>query len=48
MYDVIVIGAGPSGLNAAMRMAEGGLNIVVLERKSEIGKHIICTGILGK
>jgi geranylgeranyl reductase family protein len=48
MYDVIVIGAGPSGLNAAKRLAEGGLNVVVLEKKSEIGIHTVCTGIVGK
>jgi digeranylgeranylglycerophospholipid reductase len=48
MHDVVVIGAGPSGLNAARRLAEGGLDTVVLERKSEIGSSVICTGIVGK
>jgi len=48
MYDLIVIGGGPSGLNAARKLAEKGLDVVVLERKSEIGIHSICTGIVGK
>lgn len=48
MRDVIVIGGGPSGLNAARYLAEGGLDVVILEKKSEIGIHSICTGIVGK
>lgn len=48
MYDVIIVGGGPSGLNAARRLAEEGLEVVVLERKREIGKPVICTGIVGQ
>ena len=48
MYDVIVVGAGPSGLNTARRLAENGLKVLVLEKKSEIGEHVICTGIVGE
>lgn len=47
-HDVVVIGGGPSGLNCARKLAKAGLNIAVLERKSDIGKNIICTGIIGK
>lgn len=48
MYDVIVIGGGPSGLNVAGRLAEKGLHVMVLERRKEIGTNVICTGIIGK
>ena len=48
MYDVIVIGGGPSGLNAARRLAENGLQVVILERRKAIGTNAICTGIVGK
>lgn len=47
MYDVIVIGGGPSGLNTARTLAENGLDVIVLERKSRIGQNVLCTGIVG-
>jgi len=47
-HDVIVVGGGPSGLNVSRRLAERGLDVLVLERKKEIGTHIVCTGVLGK
>ena len=47
-YDVIVIGAGPSGLNAASLVAQKGYSVLVLEAKREVGKNVVCTGILGR
>ena len=47
MHDVIVIGAGPSGLNAAKILMKKGLDVLVLEKKSEVGEHVICAGIVG-
>lgn len=46
MFDVIVVGAGPSGTHVAEELSGKGLDVVVLEKKEEIGKHVICTGIV--
>jgi len=48
VHDVIVIGGGPSGLNSASLLAEKGLDVLLLEKKKEIGHRITCTGIVGK
>ena len=38
--DVIVIGAGLSGLNAALNLEEQGLNVVVLEGRDRVGGRV--------
>ena len=39
-YDVIVIGAGPSGLNVARDLQKGGKRVVVLEARDRIGGRV--------
>ena len=46
--DVIVVGAGPSGLRTAARLAGAGLDVRVLEKKTRVGTGVLCTGIVGK
>jgi len=48
MYDVTVIGGGPSGLQAAANLASAGLDVLVLEAKKEIGDYKVCTGIVSR
>ena len=41
MHDVIIIGAGPAGLSAAMWCDELGLDTLVLEQASEVGGQLL-------
>ncbi|TRZ84701.1 FAD-dependent oxidoreductase [bacterium] len=40
MHDVLIIGGGPSGLQAARKLAGRGFDVLVLEKKKEVGRHI--------
>lgn len=46
LYDVIIVGAGPSGALAAKIVGENGLRAAIIERKTDISKiRRICTMI---
>ncbi len=36
-YDVIVVGAGPAGSTSARLAAEGGAEVLMLEKDREVG-----------
>ena len=38
-YDVIIIGAGPAGIFAALEMVESGLEVLLLEKGRDIGSR---------
>jgi len=44
-FDVIVVGAGPSGLSAALRMAQAGMQVAVIERGAFAGSKNVMGGI---
>lgn len=47
MYDVIIIGAGPTGSSAAKKLADEGYNVLIIERL-KLPRHKPCSGILIK
>ena len=46
LYDAIIIGAGPAGNMAAVRLSEKGHKVAVIDPRHDIGNKL-CTGIIG-
>ena len=45
-YDVVVIGAGPAGSRTAKLLADRGYRVAILERDTEVGLPVHCTGVV--
>ncbi len=48
MYDVVVVGAGPAGSMAAKTAAEKGLEVLLVEKRQEIGVPVRCAEGISK
>jgi len=46
-YEVVVVGAGPAGSFAALRLAERGHDVALMDRSEAPRDEITCTGIIG-
>jgi hypothetical protein len=44
MYDVIVIGSGPSGLMSCIMAASNNKKVLLLEKNAQLGKKLLLTG----
>ena len=44
LYDIVVVGAGPAGMMAAIRAGQLGKNVMLIERNDTIGNKLKITG----
>lgn len=47
-YDVVVIGSGPAGATTARIAAEGGLKVLLVDKRQELGAPIQCSGAVSR
>jgi len=47
VYDVVVVGGGPIGSYTACQLADQGFEVGLFEEDDEVGKDVICTGVIG-
>jgi digeranylgeranylglycerophospholipid reductase len=43
-YDIVVVGGGPAGATTARYAAQGGLRVLMVDKKSELGTPVQCSG----
>jgi digeranylgeranylglycerophospholipid reductase len=46
VYDVVVVGSGPAGATTARYAAQGGLRVLLIDKKNELGTPVECSGAI--
>ena len=44
IYDIAVVGAGPAGIMAAIRLGQLNKNVILIERNDDIGRKLLLSG----
>ncbi|MHA1266022.1 MAG: FAD-dependent monooxygenase [Candidatus Helarchaeota archaeon] len=45
IYDTVIVGAGPAGSLLAKKLADAGLNVLIIEKK-KLPRHKMCSGLI--
>ena len=48
LIDAIVVGGGPAGLYAGLKLAQAGFSVTLFEEHQSIGEPVHCTGVLAR
>jgi geranylgeranyl reductase len=44
-YDIVIIGAGPAGLQCAVTLGGSGMSVLLIEKKTEVGPKVCAGGL---